>query len=168
MGFDGTACADELAARIYPKPKRIQSKARTKGWHKPPNTVIVTRPGRYGNHPAKRLGIKDRVKAVAEYRRWLNEDATLEWKQRARIELRSKDLACSCPLDDQPCHADLLLELANGPRWWWPTRAERLTVLRAMHSLVRKHPDRYALGGGKGRTPLSIGTHKAIAKLEAN
>lgn len=29
-------------------------------------------------------------------------------------ELRGHDLACWCPLD-QPCHADVLLELANGP-----------------------------------------------------
>ena len=28
-------------------------------------------------------------------------------------ELRGKDLACWCPLD-QPCHADVLLDLANG------------------------------------------------------
>lgn len=28
-------------------------------------------------------------------------------------ELRGKNLACWCPLD-QPCHADILLELANG------------------------------------------------------
>ena len=27
--------------------------------------------------------------------------------------LRGHDLACWCPLD-QPCHADVLLELANG------------------------------------------------------
>jgi len=27
-------------------------------------------------------------------------------------ELRGKDLACWCPLD-QPCHADILLEVAN-------------------------------------------------------
>lgn len=30
-------------------------------------------------------------------------------------ELRGKDLACWCPLD-QPCHADALLAIANGPR----------------------------------------------------
>lgn len=36
-----------------------------------------------------------------------------EWPQyTARRELRGKDLACWCPLD-QPCHADVLLELAN-------------------------------------------------------
>jgi len=29
-------------------------------------------------------------------------------------ELRGHDLACWCPLD-QPCHADVLLELANAP-----------------------------------------------------
>lgn len=29
--------------------------------------------------------------------------------------LRGRDLACWCPLD-QPCHADVLLELANTPR----------------------------------------------------
>ena len=31
----------------------------------------------------------------------------------ARTELRGKDLACWCPLD-KPCHADVLLELANS------------------------------------------------------
>jgi hypothetical protein len=32
----------------------------------------------------------------------------------AAIALRGHDLACWCPLD-QPCHADVLLELANAP-----------------------------------------------------
>jgi hypothetical protein len=31
----------------------------------------------------------------------------------ARAELAGRDLACWCPLD-QPCHADVLLELARG------------------------------------------------------
>lgn len=30
-----------------------------------------------------------------------------------RTELRGKNLACFCPLD-QPCHADVLLEIANA------------------------------------------------------
>ena len=30
-----------------------------------------------------------------------------------RAALRGRDLACWCPLD-QPCHADVLLSLANG------------------------------------------------------
>lgn len=37
-----------------------------------------------------------------------------------RAELRGKDLACFCPLTDAdgtpfPCHADVLLEIANAP-----------------------------------------------------
>lgn len=32
--------------------------------------------------------------------------------ERARIELRDKDLACWCPVDRSPCHADILLRLA--------------------------------------------------------
>lgn len=37
----------------------------------------------------------------------------------ARLELKGKDLACWCPLLDshgnyQPCHADVLLEIANA------------------------------------------------------
>jgi hypothetical protein len=35
------------------------------------------------------------------------------------------------------------------------TRAERVSILRAMHAIVRKFP-RYALAGGKGRTPLYL------------
>lgn len=31
-----------------------------------------------------------------------------------REHLAGKNLACWCPLDGQPCHADVLLELANG------------------------------------------------------
>lgn len=33
---------------------------------------------------------------------------------RIRDELRGKDLACWCRLDE-PCHADVLLDLANAP-----------------------------------------------------
>ena len=36
------------------------------------------------------------------------------WDDLPFDELRGKDLACWCPLD-QPCHADVLIELANGP-----------------------------------------------------
>jgi hypothetical protein len=37
---------------------------------------------------------------------------------------------------------------------WWPTQAQHVAVIRAMHSLVRKFPERFALTGGKGRLPL--------------
>ncbi|AMS02813.1 hypothetical protein SEA_YEEZY_68 [Gordonia phage Yeezy] len=44
----------------------------------------------------------------------------IDWKpfsapslEEIRTKLRGRDLVCWCPLD-QPCHADVLLELANG------------------------------------------------------
>jgi hypothetical protein len=40
-------------------------------------------------------------------------DATAALMLRSLGELRGKNLACWCPLD-QPCHADVLLEIANG------------------------------------------------------
>lgn len=47
-------------------------------------------------------------------------DAHIEWRARAmhvllpeiQTLLRGKDLACWCP-ENNPCHADILLELAN-------------------------------------------------------
>lgn len=102
-------------------PKRIQRK-RTKGWKMPPNTVYVGRPTKWGNpyfivsatgdEEHKR---QERINAVENYRTWVyacNARSTLDIP-RIRAELRGKDLACWCPLD-QPCHADVLLEIANS------------------------------------------------------
>jgi hypothetical protein len=47
--------------------------------------------------------------AVMYYRDYLK-GSSLDYS-----ELRGKDLACWCPID-QPCHADVLIELANGRR----------------------------------------------------
>jgi len=46
---------------------------------------------------------------------WPRGKVPAEWTsvEDVRRELRGKDLACWCPLD-QPCHADLLLEIANA------------------------------------------------------
>jgi hypothetical protein len=104
-------------------PKRIQRK-RTKGWKMPEGAVAVDRSTRFGNpfivnprvRPGSRSGcaficvptIED---AVECYRIWLVDNQP-ELLASARAELRGKDLACWCPLD-KPCHADVLLELAN-------------------------------------------------------
>jgi hypothetical protein len=82
-------------------PKRIQRK-RTKGWRMPANAVSVTRPGKWGNpYTVEEYG---REQAIRLYREWLiGKDLS---------ELRGKDLACYCVLGE-PCHADVLLELAN-------------------------------------------------------
>lgn len=95
-------------------PKRIQLR-RTKGWTKPPNTVVVCRPTKWGN-PMKVgdwLNGKqcDRGDAAEWYRRHVTADSQMG--RAAKTELRGKNLACWCPLD-QPCHADVLLEIANG------------------------------------------------------
>ncbi|MFI1701995.1 DUF4326 domain-containing protein [Streptomyces bobili] len=49
--------------------------------------------------------------AVEMYRDWLAQRPDIA--ERARQELAGRDLMCWCPTG-QPCHADVLLELANG------------------------------------------------------
>lgn len=95
-------------------PKRIQRK-RTKGWRMPHGAVYVGRPSVWGNryrvaNPQRELGdVLTPQEAVDGFRRMWGQP-----HQRAFIQekLRGKDLACWCPLD-QPCHADVLLEIAN-------------------------------------------------------
>jgi hypothetical protein len=98
------------------KPVRIQRK-RTKGWKMPEGAVYVGRPTMWGNH--HRIGAPNpyngdpmsAADAVDNFRYFIERVAdpiTFDLS-----ELRGKDLACWCPLD-QPCHADVLLELANG------------------------------------------------------
>jgi len=52
---------------------------------------------------------------VSCYRRWLTEQvgtSGYSLMYEAEVDLAGKDLACWCPLD-QPCHADVLLQIAN-------------------------------------------------------
>jgi hypothetical protein len=100
------------------QPVRIQRK-RTPGWRMPPNTVYVGRPTMWGNYASQRLGINEGPVAVELFRDWIRHEASWAWKGRAAIDLRGKNLACWCPLTDRhgnyvPCHADVLLELANA------------------------------------------------------
>jgi hypothetical protein len=100
---------------------------RTKGWRMPPHTRKVDRTTMYGN-PFNRKG----EDIVQLHRSWLTgqiTDAMIEARYPALVakhliarrqhvratlsELRGLNLACWCPLN-QPCHADLLLELANA------------------------------------------------------
>jgi len=108
-------------------PRRIQLR-RTKGWRMPPNTVSVSRPGKFGN--PIRVSATARIEvngsmceaqitpaiAVEFFREYFAgavraEPGILDF-------LRGKNLACWCPLEDAagnrvPCHADILLEIAN-------------------------------------------------------
>lgn len=101
-----------------PVPKRIQMR-RDRPWRKDhPDAVIVARPTKWGNpfrvgerYLTSKFGhakVRDRAHAVALFR------ASRHARRPDIAELRGKDLACWCPLD-QPCHADVLLEIANRP-----------------------------------------------------
>lgn len=92
-------------------PRRLQQK-RTKGWRKPPNSVVVSRPSKWGN-PFKIDAGHDRAAVVHSFRKWIRGDDPLAVSMRgAAHELRGKDLLCFCPVPG-PCHGDILLELAN-------------------------------------------------------
>lgn len=91
-------------------PHRIRL-SRAAGWRKPEGAVVVARPTKWGN-PHLSHDQVTRAVAVQQYRETLQQRPDL--LRMARAELRGRDLACWCPLD-QPCHADVLLEYANDP-----------------------------------------------------
>ena len=103
-------------------PARIQLR-RTKGWRMPPNTVKVDRATKWGNpwtiakgRAAGFVGTDAdlRKMAVGFFRNGCAKCLPVVADIVASAgELRGKNLACWCPLD-QPCHADVLLEIANG------------------------------------------------------
>ncbi len=76
----------------------------------PPNTVYVGRPTKWGNPYMGGSSGWDRLEAINAYNRRVTR--ITEFAEAARAELRGKNLACWCPLG-QPCHADVLLEVAN-------------------------------------------------------
>ena len=119
------------------KPQRIQL-SRKRGWRMPDNTVSVARPGHWGN--PYNVDVYGRARAISLFRetaagRWspdvvagldkalakATHDAHCAWlkriggrpQERARSELRGRNLACWCPIGSE-CHADVLLELANS------------------------------------------------------
>jgi hypothetical protein len=101
-------------------PARIQL-SRRKGWRMPENTVKVDRTTAFGNPFVVRGDDFGRAAAVAAFKVWLLAPtlATPFLNQRQRLinrlpELRGKNLGCWCPRG-APCHADVLLDLANAP-----------------------------------------------------
>jgi len=78
----------------------------------PPNGKRVTRGrrSRWGNPFRVGHEAADAAEAVALFREHLQQHPAL--LELASRELRGFDLGCTCPLD-QPCHADVWLELVN-------------------------------------------------------
>lgn len=96
-----------------PKPIRVQRK-RTKDWKMPPNTIYVGRPTKWGNP----------YKAGNHHGLTLSEEKACEFFsihihrvegkiEEIKKELKGKNLACFCPIGT-PCHADILLDIANS------------------------------------------------------
>ncbi|MDR3495343.1 MAG: DUF4326 domain-containing protein [Ancalomicrobiaceae bacterium] len=111
-------------------PRRVQ-RSRAKGWRMPDGAVYVGRPTVFGNPftvaACREAGIRgtegEHVSlCVQAFREWIGgsdcwwmgpeADAARDGLRRRLPELRGHDLACWCRLD-QPCHADVLLRLAN-------------------------------------------------------
>jgi hypothetical protein len=114
-------------------PERIQRK-RTKGWRMPEGALYVGRgsgwgnPWSFGEHASApgtwwcshSDGFGDgayfdtreeaAAHAVALYRELITH---AHMAADFLTDLAGRDLACWCPLD-QPCHGDILLEIANG------------------------------------------------------
>ena len=84
-------------------------RSRRKGARLPANVVVVTRPTEWGNPHPLTLG---RPEAVRRYREDLLRGRLGVTVEDVRRELHGRDLACYCPLDE-PCHADVLLAVAN-------------------------------------------------------
>jgi Domain of unknown function (DUF4326) len=107
--------------------------SRKAGWRMPKDTVKVARPTMWGNPYAVGMErIPDAATAVAAYRWWVgsadwdawlyshhfsawHETQGLRGEQKLSVhleKLRGKNLACWCKAGE-PCHAAVLLELAN-------------------------------------------------------
>lgn len=83
-------------------------------WRMPEGAVYVGRGTQWGN-PFKANNVANAASCVLAYRYEIVEiGGGVVGFNRFWVadHLRGKDLACWCPLD-QPCHADVLLELAN-------------------------------------------------------
>lgn len=84
----------------------------------PDNTVSVTRPGKWGNPFKVGTVIRDpmtgeaikTLKDIDEVLTWYRN--YLKYRQVDVSELKGKNLACFCK-EGEPCHADVLLKLAN-------------------------------------------------------
>lgn len=103
-------------------PDRITLR-RVKGWRLPPNTRVVTRATVFGNPwsvaKAREAGFDGSDEAlqafcVARFREAMRLGLPAVGEILARLpELRGMNLACFCK-PGEPCHADVLLELANA------------------------------------------------------
>lgn len=107
-------------------PERVQIR-RDRKWQREPKAIKVDRTTIWGNpfkagevtriYPNGTVAVQTVEQSVELYRHWI--DGTLEVPGVERPgtllldELAGRDLACWCALG-APCHADVLLEIANA------------------------------------------------------
>ena len=97
---------------VKERPRRIQRK-RTKGWKMPENCVYVGRPSKWGNPLI--VGVHGTAaECVHLFAMDIGfQNSRLDFEFDEIKQLRGKNLACWCPIGAD-CHADVLLEIANG------------------------------------------------------
>lgn len=107
--------------------------SRAKGWKMPAGSVSCARPGRWGNpFVVGRDGTREQCVAkfmalskgfIAFTERHVSVDDQIAFYRRIRRsvdQLKGLNLGCWCALDGRPCHADILIALANRtnpPQW---------------------------------------------------
>jgi len=88
-------------------------------YHKdaPADAVYVGRPTGWGNpfshlpNTLAQFKVATREEAVAAYEKWIKHPDRAVLYYKVRDQLAGKDLVCWCA--PKPCHADILLEIAN-------------------------------------------------------
>jgi predicted RNA-binding Zn-ribbon protein involved in translation (DUF1610 family) len=101
VGYACHRCGNMVVGRVQ--------RSRAPGARMPAGAIYVGRPTRWANpYPVSTYG---RTLAVTLYR--LHLASRPELLNAARHELAGRALACWCPLDGRPCHADVLLTIAN-------------------------------------------------------
>jgi hypothetical protein len=119
IGLPGSV-ADRLPTQ-EPEAKRMAERIqlkRSKGWRMPENTVKVDRSTRWGN-PFTADACGSIRSAVERHARWMAGEAEAPDGRKPpelseiRRELGGRNLGCWCSLKG-PCHADLLIRIANA------------------------------------------------------
>ena len=117
---------EQRPAVVVHRPVRVVL-SRRKGWRMPENTLKVCRPSKYGNpfHVADVLEHYDgntvaaQADCVRSYIQWLADGVTSFCDDgppsigEIKRDLAGKNLACWCK-KGTPCHADILIDLANA------------------------------------------------------
>jgi hypothetical protein len=155
-------------------PARI-TLSRAKGWRMPDNTVKVDRTTKWGNpfpipkgHPWK-----DAAWSILQFSFWI--DRIEHWddkpsppsRDEIQLVLRGKNLACWCK-PGQPCHADVLLELATPGPWLYDDRGGNPDAYRIISDgHVMAWMDHYHQGNHSDNAQLAAAAPDLAAQLIA-